>query len=217
MAGVSDRHILLAGGTSEAGWAAARRLGDAGARVTVAGRSPGKLSRFADAGFATEQCDLRDEAAVTGLADRVGEVDGLFHLVGGWRGGGGIAGQSEDDFRFLENSLTALRHVSRLLWPALSASPSARVAVVSSTALRRPLAGGANYAAVKAATEAWTRALAHGFAKAARDAEREQTGAAVIFRVKALEGLEDDLAAAFTGLWESEPGQINDTVIDLSG
>ena len=165
-------------------------------------------------------CDLTDESAVARLAQRVhdtdGTVDGLLHLVGGWRGGGGLAGQSDADFRFLEGSFTALRHVSRAFDADLRASDAGRLAVVSSTAVTRPLAGGANYAAVKAATEAWTRAVAQGFAKDARDAGRPLTAAAVIFRVQSLAGLEEALARRFVALWTAPAAETNDTIVNLS-
>jgi len=171
-------------------------------------------------GVVTEVCDLTDEAAVFALADKVrdsaGRPDAVFHLVGGWRGGGGLAGQTDEDFRFLEQSLTALRHITRAFYDDLIASEAGRLAVVSSTAVGRPLAGGANYAAVKAATEAWSRAVAQGFAKDARDAGRELAAASVIFRVKSLAGLEEDLATRFVGLWDAPAQQFNDTMIELT-
>ncbi len=139
----------------------------------------------------------------------------MLHLVGGWRGGGGLAGQSDADYRFLERALTALRHVSRAFDDDLRASDAARTAIVSSTSVTRPLAGGANYAAIKAASEAWMRAVAQGFAKNARDSERPVRAASVIFRVKALEGLEAELAAEFVDLWSRDPESVNDTVIAL--
>lgn len=214
--GVSGRRVLLSGGTSKVGRIAARALADAGADVVVAGRSADKLAPFAADGLETVELDLTDESAVFGTAIRIGAVDGILHLVGGWRGGGGIPGQSEEDWRALEPSLTSWRHVSRAFWDGLIASPAARVAVVSSTAVARPLAGGANYAATKAALETWTRALAHGFRKDARDAEREQTGAATIFRVKALDGLEDTLASAFVALWDHPADDVSDRIVDLT-
>lgn len=217
----TGRLVLIAGATSASGLAAARALTGAGARAVAVGRDAEKLARLADAvpGVRTEVCDLTDAAAVQSLAERVheaeGRIDGLFHLVGGWRGGGGLAGQTEEDYRFLEASFTALRHVTRAFDDDLRASDAGRLAIVSSTAVARPLAGGANYAAVKAASEAWTRAVAHGFAKAARDAEEPLRAAAVIFRVKALDGLEDTVADAFVKLWDAEASSINDTVITL--
>ena len=136
--------------------------------------------------------------------------------MGGWRGGGGLAGQTEADYRFLEVSFTALRNVTRAFDADLRDSDAGRLAIVSSTAVARPLAGGANYAAVKAASEAWVRAVAQGFAKAARDAGEPLRAASVIFRVKELDGLEDTLAGAFLGLFAADAGTINDTIVDLT-
>lgn len=218
---VAGKLVVVAGATSASGLAAARALTDAGARVVAVGRSGDTLRDMADAvaGLRTEVCDLTDEPAVSDLAARVhgaeGAVDGVIHLVGGWRGGGGLAGQTDADFRVLEASLTALRHVSRAFDADLRASGAGRLAVVSSTAVERPLAGSANYVAIKAATEAWARAVAHGFAKDARDAGRALTAASVVFRVGSLAGLEEALAQALVNLWASPAADINDTVIDL--
>ncbi len=228
---VAGKVVVIAGATSASGIAAVHELARAGARVIAVGRDLDKLDELlrlddgevdADAAgtVRTEVCDLTDESAVARLAQRIhdadGPVDGVLHLVGGWRGGGGLAGQSDADFRFLEGSLTALRHVSRAFDADLRRSDAGRLAVVSSTAVARPLAGGANYAAVKAATEAWTRAVAQGFAKDARDAGRPLAVAAVIFRVKSLAGLEHDLARRFAALWTASAVDTNDTIIDLS-
>jgi NADP-dependent 3-hydroxy acid dehydrogenase YdfG len=219
---VNGKLVLLAGATSASGLAAARVLAGDGARVVAVGRHRAKLAALADAvpDARLEVCDLADEAAVGALADRIhatdGRVDGVLHLVGGWRGGGGLAGQTDADYRELESSFTALRHVSRAFDEDLRASDAGRLAVVSSTAVARPLAGGANYAAVKAATEAWARAVAQGFAKAARDAKQPLRAASVVFRVKSLAGLEDALAQRFAGLFVSQADDINDTVVELS-
>ena len=243
--GVAGRTVVIAGATSASGLAAARALVSAGARVLAVGRDAAKLDALAgevhrvsvqntpspeaDApgvvdtrpggALHTEVCDLDDEGAVTALAARVrerhGRVDGVLHLVGGWRGGGGLAGQSDEDYRFLERSFTALRHVSRAFDAELRESDAGRFAIVSSTAVARPLAGGANYAAVKAASEAWARAVAHGFAKAARDAGAAPAAASVIFRVKALDGLQAALADAYVALFDADAAAVNDTVVEL--
>lgn len=231
---VAGRTVIVAGATSASGLAAARALRSAGARVIAAGRDAGRLRALLDeleadaatgataraGSVRTEVCDLSDETEVAALAERIhsrdGAVDGVLHLVGGWRGGGGLAGQSDDDYRFLEQSLTALRYVSRAFDADLRASSAARLAVVSSTAVARPLAGGANYAAVKAATEAWARAVAQGFAKAARDAGAPLAAASVVFRVKSLDGLEAALAQRFTDLWAVDAATVNDTIVELT-
>lgn len=231
---VSGRLVVISGATSASGLAAARELVAAGARVVAVGRSADKLEQLAAAvepgagvvelvpagSLRTEVCDLTDEADVAALAERIhasdGTVDGVLHLVGGWRGGGGLEGQTDDDYRFLERALSALRHVSRAFDADLRASESARTAIVSSTAVERPLAGGANYAAVKAASEAWARAVAQGFAKAARDSGRPLAAASVIFRTKSLSGLEDALAQRFADLWMTDATETNDTIVDLT-
>ena len=216
---LSGRLVVVAGATSASGEAAVGALCGAGARVVAIGHDPAKLEALAMLGAEVEACDLTDETAVFDLARRVharsGPVDGVLHLVGGWRGGGGLVGQSDADFAFLARSLSALRHVSRAFDGDLNASTAARAAMVSSTAVARPLAGGANYAAVKAAGEAWQHAVAHGFAKTARDAGEPLRAAAVIFRVTELAGREDALAAAFVGLWAQSAAELNDRIIEL--
>lgn len=218
---IDGRVVLIAGATSASGLAAASALASAGGRVVAVGRDADKLDALAGEvpGIRVEVCDLTDEFSVRTLAehvhDAVGPVDGILHLVGGWRGGGGLAGQSDEDYRFLEQSFTALRFVTRAFDDDLRASPAGRLAMVSSTAVERPLAGGANYAAVKAASEAWTRAVAQGFAKAARDAGNSLSAAAVVFRVKSLEGLEDDVAERFCALWAADAASLNGTVTTL--
>lgn len=220
-AGVAGRTVLIAGATSASGLAAARALASAGARVVAAGHDEKKLETVARVvrGIRTEVCDLTDEGAVLALAARLHDdsehVDGILHLVGGWRGGRGLASQTDDDFRFLERSLTALRHVSRAFDDDLRASEAGRSAIVSSTTVDRPLAGSANYAAVKAASEAWARAVAQGFAKAARDASLPLRAASVVFRVKALAGLEGALATAFVDLWDVDAAEINDGILTV--
>lgn len=219
MVALTGRTVLVAGATSASGLAATRTLLSAGARVVATGRSPEGLAPLQSLGAHALAADVTDERAVAELVREVHgrgwSVDGLLHLVGGWRGGGGLAGQTEEDYRVLEASFTALRHLSRALDDDLRASSAGRLAIVSSTAVSRPLAGGANYAAVKAAGEAWTRAVAQGYAKAAREAGEPLRTAAVIFRVKGLAGLEDRLADAYAGLWDAEASTVNDTTIDL--
>ena len=111
-------------------------------------------------------------------------------------------------------ALHAVRATSRAFDAALKASDAGRFAIVSSTAVARPLAGGANYASVKAAAEAWTRAVAQGYAKAAKDAGEPLRAASVIFR--AAGALEPDaLAAAVRGLWDADAALLNDSIVTL--
>lgn len=209
----AGRTIVLAGATSDAGLVAASRLLTAGARVVATGRSAGRLEPLREAGAQVEVADATSLESMAALAARLDGVDAVIPLVGGWRGGGGLSGQTDADFDALMPALQAVRATSRAFDSALQASDAGRFAVVSSSAVARPLAGGANYAAVKAASEAWTRAVAHGFAKAARDAQQPLRAASVVFRVKALDP--ETLAAAAVALWDTDAAELNDTVIEL--
>jgi NADP-dependent 3-hydroxy acid dehydrogenase YdfG len=210
---VTDRTVLLAGATSPSGLALARALVDAGARVIATGRSAERLQSLRSIGAQVEVGDATSLEAMTELASRLDSVDAVIPLVGGWRGGGGLAGQSDDDFRALLPALDAVRATSRAFDGALRASDAGRFAIVSSTAVGRPLAGGANYAAVKAASEAWTRAVAQGFAKAARDAGEPLRAASVVFRAKALDP--ESLAPRVLALWDGDAADLNDQILML--
>ncbi|GEK80216.1 SDR family NAD(P)-dependent oxidoreductase [Agrococcus baldri] len=169
--------ILIAGATSALGHATASALIDAGHHVIAVGSNADRLG-LVDASERFE-CDLTDREAVEALAAEVGELDGLVHLVGGWRGGGGLAGQSDEDWAWLEaRVVTTLRNTTRAFADAIGRSDAGVVAIVSTTGLERPTAGSASYVALKAAAEAWLAAVGHAL--------RETPARTVVKRVKAL-------------------------------
>ncbi|HET7415927.1 MAG TPA: SDR family NAD(P)-dependent oxidoreductase [Arthrobacter sp.] len=188
--------ILIAGATSPSGAATAAALSAAGASVIAVGTNPARLNKLSEVaeGITSYVCDLADAEEVDRFAAQLhhdaGPVDGLIHLVGGWRGGGGIAGQSDEDWDFLHrNVVTTLRNTSRAFYADLLAADNGRLAIVSSTAASKPTASGANYAAVKAAAEAWTFAVADGFRRAQSGRKEDpepQRAAAAAFIIKAL-------------------------------
>ncbi|MCB5280855.1 MULTISPECIES: SDR family oxidoreductase [unclassified Arthrobacter] len=238
-------NVVVTGGSGPSGIAAARALTGAGHTVFTVGSDRARIeAAAAEAGSAVTPlvCDLADLAAVRSLhstvhsmlAGKGGGVDGVIHLVGGWRGAKGITDQSDEDWDFLERgAITTLRNVSRVFYDDLAASDAGRFAMVSSTAVGRPTAGGASYVAAKAAAEAWTLAVADGFHRGQAGAAGpgsaavpvEQQSAAVIFVVKALvdaamrakspertfPGFTDvtELAAAAVGLFTSPAAELN--------
>lgn len=212
---LAGRTVLIAGATSASGRAVAAGLLGVGARVVAVGNDPGRVGELEAQvpGVIGEVADLTDEDEVLELAmrvhSRVGDVDGVIHLVGGWRGGGSIVSQSDEDYRVLERSFTSLRHVTLAFWGDLVESEAGRIVIVSSTSVERPRAGGANYVAVKAASEAWMQAVADGLRTEARSA------AAVTFRVRALAGLEEELAASVIALWGADASPLNGIVHTL--
>ncbi|MBG6212714.1 MAG: SDR family oxidoreductase [Cryobacterium sp.] len=213
---VAGRTVLIAGATSTAGLAVASSLSDAGARVIAVGSNLARLQSVLQVApeAAVFECDLADFDAVTALAAQVsalhGPIDGLIHLVGGWRGGGGLAGQTDEDWDFLHaHVISTLRNTTRAFNADLLASSAGRLAIVSSVSVDNPTAGGANYAAAKSAAETWVRAIGHGFAKAAVPA------AAVIFVVRSLAGLEGELAGRVVGLWTEAEASAHDARVVL--
>ena len=110
---------------------------------------------------------LEADAAVAwrdSLVERFGKVDGLLHLVGGWRGGDPIESFDMDDYEWLHDLLVrTLQNASRAFHGALTESGNGRFALVSSTQAQAPSGTNAAYAATKAAAESWTLALADSF------------------------------------------------------
>ncbi len=245
MSGQGTLNVLVAGGSSPSGIAVARALRGAGHEVFTVGSDAARIraaAAEAGGGVVPLACDLADPAAVRELRSALRasavQIDGVIHLVGGWRGAKGITDQSDDDWDFLErNAVTTLRNVSRTFFDDLAASAFGRLAIVSSTAVAAPTAGGASYAAAKAAAEAWTLAVADGFRRAGTgDAgnagDAEQHSAAVVFVVKALvdpamraasperkvPGFTDveELATAAVRLFRTPAAELNGTRLPLS-
>ncbi|MDN3937058.1 SDR family NAD(P)-dependent oxidoreductase [Arthrobacter sp. YD4] len=236
-------NVLVAGGSGASGIAVARALRGAGHAVFTVGSDAARIAAAAAAAGESVvplTCDLADPAAVAALrADLAGRgvrLDGVIHLVGGWRGAKGIADQPDEDWDFLErNAVTTLRNVSRAFYDDLTASGTGRLAMVSSTTAAAPTAGAASYAAAKAAAEAWTLAVADGFRREQsghKEHPVEQHSAAAVFVVKAL--VDDamraaaperkfpgytnvaDLAAAVVRLFDTPAGELNGRRLPLS-
>lgn len=171
---LDDRVIAIAGVGGGLGPLVARRLADAGAIVAGTDRSQETLdSLAADLGLPPERwdgrsVDLLDEDATrawcAALVERFGRVDGLVHLVGGWRGGQPLQEAPLADWDLLHDLLVrTAQHTTRAFHDQLAASPHGRFVLVSSKQAQAPTATNASYAAAKAAAEAWTLALADGF------------------------------------------------------
>ncbi|MDQ1723361.1 MAG: hypothetical protein QOG52_389 [Frankiaceae bacterium] len=181
--------VVVAGAGGGAGPAVAHAMAAEGATLVLAGHSLNTVEPLAAeitaAGGAAHAfaIDLLDSAAVAEWASAVvsqfGQVDGLVHLVGGWRGGKSIVEADLADWDWLSGRLVrTVQHASRGFHDALKASPVGRFVLVSSVEGTRPTATNASYAAAKAAAEAWTLALADSF--------RGSQAAATVVVVKAL-------------------------------
>ncbi|UYN82970.1 MAG: SDR family oxidoreductase [Microcella sp.] len=207
---LAGRTIVVAGAGGVGGRSVCAALTAAGAHVVAVGSRAESLSDVDAA--ETAVVDLADPSAVAAwaaeLRGRRPSIDGLLHLVGGWRGG-----SDPDDFDWLERRvLTTLRVASRELRDDLGASSAGRVAIVSSASVAAPKWGMANYVTLKAAAEMWMQALASGWRT------KQLPAAAVTFVVGALDepGAVDDLAAACAALWSVGHEQLNGALVDLS-
>lgn len=176
---LSGAVIAVAGAGGPAGRATLARLADAGATVVGSDNDPERLAEAVDAaryghGGATvvgDTVDLLDLESTREWATRIekdfGRVDGLVHLVGGWRGSETFTKTSLDDWDFLELLLVrTVQHTSLAFHEALQRSDRGRYVLISAAAASKPTAGNAAYAAGKAAAEAWTLAMADFFRKA---------------------------------------------------
>jgi NADP-dependent 3-hydroxy acid dehydrogenase YdfG len=186
---LTDAVVVVAGAGGGAGAAVVRRLSAAGAIVVTADRSLDStedlVREIGEAGGQIDAyaLDLLDGPTTQAWADsvtaRFGRVDGVVHLVGGWRGGKGITEADLADWDWLSGLLVrTVQNTTRGFHDQLKASPIGRFVLVSSAEASRPTAKNASYAAAKAAAEAWTLAVADSF--------RGSEAAATIVVVKAL-------------------------------
>ena len=222
---------LVTGATGAAGAEVCRALLARGQQVVAIGRSEQKLAELAaqTPGVRTAAADLADPDDVCRVLDAVrashGPVDGLVHLVGGWRGGRKFTDATDDDWKFLSSNLIdTLRHVTLAVHDDLVASQHGRAVIVSAKAAAKPTAGNAVYATAKAAAEAWQLALADSLRKnqsGRKDDPLPQTSAAVVLVITAIGDnpkfiAPAELAARIAALFDADAGEINGTRIDLT-
>jgi NAD(P)-dependent dehydrogenase (short-subunit alcohol dehydrogenase family) len=174
MPDLQDRVIAIAGVGGGLGPVVARRLAEAGATVAGTDRSEDALDSLgAGLDLPPERwdgraVDLLDEEATrawcAALVERFGRVDGLVHLVGGWRGGQPLHEAPLSDWALLHDLLVrTVQHTTRAFHDQLAVGEHGRFVLVSAKQAQQPSNTNAAYAAAKAAAEAWTLALADGF------------------------------------------------------
>ena len=151
--------VVVVGGSSGIGLAAARQALEAGAEVTIAGRSPDRLKQAQQSlGSARAvEADITDAAAIAGVLDGLDRVDHVLISAGTLRNGA-----------LVKNDLTTLRQiVDERLWGVVnvvrSAAPRMTTGSITFTSggmSTRPRPGSAMLTAMLAAVEALAPALA---------------------------------------------------------
>ena len=163
--------VAIAGAGGNLGPTVVGRLASSGAVLALGGREKSSLDALAeDLGIEadTASVDLLDADSARywaeGIAGRRGRVDGLAHLIGGWRGGKPIEEAPLEDWDFLHGLLIrTVQHATQAFAQHLMASGRGRFVIVSSGQGQVPTHTNAAYAAAKAAAETWTLALADRF------------------------------------------------------
>ena len=135
--------------------------------------------------------DLLDVEQIVELRNQLiadyGRIDGIVHLVGGWRGSPTLDLASVTNWATLAPPIVGtLASITAVLSEGIRTSDRGRVIMVTSTAARKPTAGNIAYASAKAAAEAWLQGISDYF--------RDTKAAAVTVGVKAL--LTDQMIAA---------------------
>src|SRR4051794_38847143 len=159
---LEGRRIAVAGAGGSLGPHVVRVLAEQGAWVAAGDRDAERLDLVRDHAADFAAVDLSSDAGARAWADALGDVDGLLHLVGGWRGGPEVEALDLADLELLEGLLfRTVVHATRAFAPRLKAAgPRGRFALVSSAVVSRARPGNAAYAATKAAAEAWTATFA---------------------------------------------------------
>ncbi|HEY4242547.1 MAG TPA: SDR family oxidoreductase [Kofleriaceae bacterium] len=158
---MKDQRIVILGGTAGIGLAVAPQAAQQGARVVVASHSADRVSAAARSipGAEGHAVDLRDEAAVRALFDRLGAIDHLVYT----------AGEELLIAPLAELDLAAARRFFELrYWGALAAVRAATphlartgsIVLTSGAAGHRPHAGFVVGASICAAVEGAARTLA---------------------------------------------------------
>jgi NAD(P)-dependent dehydrogenase (short-subunit alcohol dehydrogenase family) len=161
---MNDRVFVITGATGATGKVAARAFAERGASLVLIETDPLKLDALARdlnlpaTRLLTLTADLRNADAVHSAAEaviaKIGRVDGLIHLVGGWAGGRTIAETPVSDFESMlgQHAWTTF-NLFKEFGPLLAKNKWGRVIVVSAPTAVTPSGKTSAYTAAKAAQE----------------------------------------------------------------
>jgi NAD(P)-dependent dehydrogenase (short-subunit alcohol dehydrogenase family) len=162
---LAGRKILITGGGSGIGAAAARRFVHEGARVAIIGLDAVPLADIAaEIGAEPFAADLRDpaatEAAVEAAFRRLNGLNGLVCNAGVSLSKPFAETTAEDWHWTMDANATSVFLTCQYALPYLRRNDNATIVNVGSAVAIQPLAGRAAYAASKAAVHAFTKVLA---------------------------------------------------------
>ncbi|MFI2644295.1 SDR family oxidoreductase [Streptomyces sp. NPDC018610] len=161
---LSDRTVLVVGGTSGIGRELARRFAAAGSTVAVGGRSPQALAELAEEGFGAFRIDVTDGSSVTSARDavlaRYPELDTVVTMSGVM-----LLEDLRDPAHFeaaettIDTNLVGTIRVIDAFTPHLVRRGAGTLITVTSGIAFLPFPPMPSYAASKAAVHAYSEAL----------------------------------------------------------
>ena len=155
---VAGKKIIIFGGTSGIGLAAAKQLAELGAEVVAISRSPDKAGDL-PAGVTLEQCDVLDEAALSAMFEKLAPYDVLISAAtGGGRAVGPFMEMDMNGFRDSFAKMWGYANVVRYGVPHLH--ETGNVVLVSGAPARRTRPGQVAIGAVGGAVENFARTVA---------------------------------------------------------
>lgn len=224
---MKNRVIVITGATGVLGQLTAHTFAEGGASLALLSNDQDKLDSLArdlnlpEDRILTHTANLLDESAVRDSAEvvsaKLGRIDALIHLVGGWTGGKTLAESDAEAFKFMldQHAWTTI-HLLRAFSPKLAENGWGRVIGVSSPLANKPTARMGAYAMGKAAQETLLMTLADEFAG---------TDVTVnVIQVKAIDVKDtgkgtspQEIVSAMLYLLSKEAGKVNGARIPLFG
>lgn len=149
---LQSKKIVVAGGSSGIGLAAAKLLQAAGGLVTVTGRNEEKLSKAKKLSLSTARVDSSDIASLSAFFSSQGNIDHLVITVSGGKGIGNFNDLSFNDLRtgFEEKFWVQLYTVKAAL-PYLS--PTGSITLITAISASAKFPGTSGLAAINGALE----------------------------------------------------------------
>jgi 3-oxoacyl-[acyl-carrier protein] reductase len=173
--GLTDRVVAVAGATGAAGRAAVSAFAAEGCRVGLIGTDADKLRTLAAdlelahgrwhgaAGDVTSADDVR--RVVDEIAEALGPVDVLVHVVGGWLGGTpAVELDPADVANSFEQHVFSTLHMVQAVVPGMQERGWGRILAISQPLATEPGPRGGGYLMAKAAQEVLLRSLARDLA-----------------------------------------------------
>ncbi|MFN6570211.1 3-oxoacyl-ACP reductase FabG [Dendronalium sp. ChiSLP03b] len=164
---MKGKQVLITGGTGGLGSGVTPAVLAQGAEVTISYRNPKEVERLKNTFLPTDferlhfiPANLEEEASVENLIHRIGRVDVLIHLVGGFSMGKTHEYSFSDWKREFDINLNTTFLTCKYSLKSMLEHGYGRIVTVSSKAALEPSGQLAAYSAAKAGVVALTKAIA---------------------------------------------------------